>query len=86
MKKVRYTTYLSPAHLGALRGIEKEMDIPICSLVGYALDEYLLSIERLSRRQFAAVDKAALRDAVRARGAHEGRDLGSLGKPEAKGV
>jgi hypothetical protein len=58
MNKKRYTTYLSERHLKILTEIANETGQSISTLIGEALDDFLMEIERLDKPVFPPVDKA----------------------------
>ena len=59
--KVRYTTYISKRHLELLHRLGEETDLPICTLLGIALDDYLMELRRLSSPVFPPIDKEYLK-------------------------
>ena len=59
--KVRYTTYISKRHLELLHKLGEETDLPICTILGIALDDYLMELRRLSEPLFPPINKEYLK-------------------------
>ena len=57
----RYTTYISDRHLQILKELASEKRLPICNLLGLALDKFLQEIDRLPAPEFAPIKEAYLR-------------------------
>ena len=57
----RYTTYISDRHLQILKELASEKRLPVCNLLGLALDNFLQEIDRLQAPEFAPIKEAYLR-------------------------
>jgi hypothetical protein len=57
----RYTTYISNRHLQILKKLASEKRLPVCNLLGLALDKFLQEIDRLPAPEFAPIKEAYLR-------------------------
>jgi len=54
---VRYTTYINKRHLELLHKLGEETDLPICTLLGIALDEFFMNLGRLRSPVFPPIDR-----------------------------
>jgi len=57
----QYTTYINDRHLRILKELGFEKRLPVCNLLGLALDRFLQEIGRLSTPEFAPIKEAYLR-------------------------